>query len=206
LTAQVAARLAPLALRPDEAKTLLMLISEEEEKEGNSVTAAIKKANTELLTIQEKLDRLTRAYLDPDKSIDGDSFQTVKAELILQKTTLKAEKDRLQKKRINSWIEPARDLISTLQTLGTMPDTASPQEIANNLRKIGTNPFLANKTVTFSFSENYVFIPSLLASARSASPFPDPKRCGNFDQSFKWCTRQDLNLQPFDPKSNALSN
>jgi hypothetical protein len=25
-------------------------------------------------------------------------------------------------------------------------------------------------------------------------------------QSAKWRTRQDLNLQPFDPKSNALSN
>jgi hypothetical protein len=87
-----------------------------------------------------------------------------------------------------------------------MPDTASPQEIANSLRKIGTNPLLANKTVTFSFGENYDFLPSLLASARSASPVPAAKRCGDFAQSSRWCAGQDLNLQPSDPKSEALSN
>jgi hypothetical protein len=75
-----------------------------------------------------------------------------------------------------------------------MPDTASQRDFANNAKKIGLNPLLANKTVNFSFGENYDSIPSLLASARSAPSNPALKRCGDFAQSSKWCPRQDLNL------------
>jgi hypothetical protein len=96
-----------------------------------------------------------------------------------------------------------------METLGIMPVTASLPEFANILRKIGTNLFLANKTVNFSFSENYDFLPSLLASARSATVEGAAKRCGDSVQNFQsseWCIGQDLNLQPSDPKSEALSN
>jgi site-specific DNA recombinase len=208
LAAQVMAKLAPLALAPHEAIEIRDLISKEEMAESGTVGTAIKQATAELATIQEKLDRLTRAFLNPDESFDGDSFHTVKEELILQKTALKAQKERLQKKRVNSWIEPTRNVISTLETLGNMPVAASPLEIANILRKIGTNPLLANKTVTFSFSENYDFIPSLLASARSAQLVNSSKRHGDLpqnSQSSEWCAREDLNLHPLRDQILSLA-
>src|SRR5258706_16201981 len=52
------------------------------------------------------------------------------------------------------------------------------------------NPILANKTVTFSFGEDYDFLPSLLASARVAANIVAPKRHGDFPQNSKsseWC-------------------
>lgn len=196
---QVRAKLAPLMIQPDEADEIKAVISQIEAKESGTITDTIKKTTSDLVTIQEKLDRLTRSYLNPEEGVDGDSFHTIKTELIREKTRLKAEKERLQKKRVNSWIEPSRDAIKSLQTLATMPDTASPHEIAENLRKFGTNPVLANKTVTFSFGEPYNFLPCLLASARSASHFLASKRCGDFNQNL-----QSSRWRPYR-ESNPLS-
>jgi hypothetical protein len=87
-----------------------------------------------------------------------------------------------------------------------MPDTAAPQELANILKKIGTNSLLSNKTVTFSFSGNYDFLPFLLASGRAATPVPAAKRGGDFDQSFRWCAWRELNPQPAASEAVTLSN
>lgn len=162
------------------------------DKESASLGESSRKVDAVISVLDEKLRKLTRHLLD--EIIDEDMYRVSKEELLVEKTALIQEKNRLKKKRCNYWIEPALTLVSTLETLGQMADAASPQKIANDLRKIGTNPFLSNKTVTFSFAENYDFIPSLLASARSASPVSASKRCGDFDQSFKWCSWQESNL------------
>ncbi len=192
LATQVLDKLSPLGISTPEANEIRALISVQEEAENGTISTAIKQMNFQLFNIQEKIDKLTRAYLDPDQSVDEDSFRNVKQELVIEKTALKAEKDRLQKQRLHHWIEPTRNLISTLETLGNMPVAASPFEIANILRKIGTNPLLANKTVTFSFGENYDFLPSLLACARSAQLVNPAKRHGDLpqnSQSSKWCAQ-----------------
>ena len=103
---------------------------------------------------------------------------------------------------VQIWIEPSLTLISTLETLGTMPDTASLHESAQIVREIGTNPLISNKTVTFSFSTDYDFIPSLLGAVRLVQTIPLAKWCGDFtqnSQSSKWCTGKELNLEPSDP-------
>jgi hypothetical protein len=136
-------------------------------------------------------------------------YRASKEEILIEKTALVQEKNRLKKKQCNYWIEPALTVISTLETLGQMAAPHSPQETANILRKIGTNPRLSKKTAIFSYSEDYDFLPSLLAFARVADEKVAPMRRGDSpqnSQSSKWCAGQDLNLQPSDPKSEALSN
>lgn len=78
-----------------------------------------------------------------------------------------------------------------------MPDAASPHEIAKLFKKIGSNPILANKTVNFSFGEDYDFLPSLLASARIAANCCAPKRHGDLPQNSQrseWCAAEVSNL------------
>jgi hypothetical protein len=198
VASQVQQKLSPFALTRAESTEIRAAIQLEEDREEAGVKTVIRDAIAELAAIQDKLDRLTRAYLNPAECIDSDSFHRVKEELILRKTALKAEKERLQRERVNSWIEPTRNLINTLETLDNMAGTASPSELAKTLRKIGTNPLISNKTVTFSVGEEYVFLPSLLASARSASEVPTVKRPGDLDQSLRWCPGPDSNRKPID--------
>jgi hypothetical protein len=144
-----------------------------------------------------------------DEVIDEDMYRVTKEDFLTEKAVLTTEINRLRREGCNYWIEPSLTIILHLETLGTMPDTASLQDFANIVRKIGTNPILANKTVNFSFSENYDFIPPLLASARSAPLELDAKRCGDSpqnSQSSKWCAWRELNPQPAASEAVTLSN
>ncbi len=161
-------KLSPLAISATEAQEIRLLISHEEQTESGTIGTAIKKTTDELTEVQEKMDRLTRAFLNLEEGIDGDSFHRVKSELVIQKRHLKPKKSGCKKRGSITGSNLLENIISTLETLGNMADAASPHDIAKLLQKIGSNPLLANKTVTFSFGEDYDFLPSLLASVRSA--------------------------------------
>jgi hypothetical protein len=83
----------------------------------------------------------------------------------MEKTSLKRERERLQRSRSRFWIEPARDVVNTLETLETTEFGESLPDISHHVRKIGTNRLISRKTVSMSLSPNYVCLPSLLASA-----------------------------------------
>src|SRR5690606_3860452 len=88
-------RLKRLAVTPEQAETLRALIDKESEKDGQSNDKACDSLSDRLGIIQEKLNKLTRGYLD--EVIDQESYQAAKAELVLEKTALKREKERLSK-------------------------------------------------------------------------------------------------------------
>jgi len=119
--------------------------------------------------------------------VDEDSYGQSKEELLVEKTRLKQERLRLHKSREQSWIEPARKLINDLQTLGKMETSPNLSDISGLVQKIGTNHLISRKNVTFSFSEDYDFVPSLLASVRVASSTPPASPCGVNWWSSKWC-------------------
>src|ERR1041384_6818730 len=117
-----------------------------------------------LSVLDEKLRKLTRCLLD--ELLDEDTYRATKEELMLEKTKLVHEKNRLQRKRCNYWIEPTREIINTLETLGKTDSAKDLPELSKLVQKIGTNPTISSKKVSFSFSEDYDFVPSLLASVR----------------------------------------
>jgi hypothetical protein len=96
------------------------------------------------------------------------------AGLVLEKTTLKQQKEQLHRTRSSSWNEPVKEVINTMELAGKLQTDKSPQEISQVVHKVGTNRLLSRKTVTFSFSEPYAFIPSLLASRPVTIPNTSP--------------------------------
>ena len=96
--------------------------------------------------------------------VDEDSYRQSKEELIVEKTRLKQEKQRLCGSRENSWIEPARKVVIALQTLGKNDVSEHPSEISGLVQKIGTNRLISRKNVSFSISAPYDFPLSLLAN------------------------------------------
>jgi site-specific DNA recombinase len=196
--------LKPLAISPEQANHLRSLIDAETKKEGNAAGTEVEQISDRLSDIQKKLNKLTRGYLD--ELIDEESYQTATADLVTQKTALKQEKQRLHKTGSSFWNEPAKEVINTLEMAGKQQTDKSPQEISQVVHKVGTNRLLSRKTVTFSFSEPYDFIPSLLASIEASPSLTPPSLGDETGGCITWCIRQDLNLQPSDPKSEALSS
>ncbi len=137
--------------------------------------------------VQKKLNKLTRAFLD--ELIDEESYQAAKADLVMEKTMFKEEKQRLHITRASFWNEPVKEVINTMELAGKSQTDKSPQEIAQVVHKVGTNRLLSRKTVTFSFAHPYDFIPSLLASSEASTPTTAPSLGDANSQSIRWCTQ-----------------
>jgi site-specific DNA recombinase len=192
IVAQCLEKLKPLGITADEAASIHSNINERTKKDSGSLEADVKQISEKLSGVQEKLNRLTRAYLD--EIIDEESYQAAKADLVTEKTALKQEKSRLQKTRSGYWIEPAREVVNALESAGKAQTEPAPEQIAQLVHKIGTNRLISQKTVSFDFTEPYEFTLSLLSEMRAAiSKNPSLHSEQNL-QSSKWCPRQDLNL------------
>ena len=179
--------LRPLAIAPEEAQALHSAIDAEVVKESSSLDDAIGALQNRMQPLQKKLDRLTHGYLD--ELIDEDTYRKAKEELVIEKIALKSEKERLHRSRSSCWIEPAREVVNALETMGKSGFAESLPQIAQQVQKIGTNPKISGKKVSFSFSEPYAFIPSLLASARIATRDLSASRSGGNDAFTVWCPR-----------------
>ena len=139
----------------------------------------------QMTLIQQKLNKLTRGYLD--ERIDEESYQAAKADLVIEKTELKREKERLHRTRSSFWNEPAKEVINTLELAGKVQTGKSPQEISQLVYKVGTNRLLSRKTVSFSFAEPYDFAASLLASVETSTPTTSLSLCDEKSQRIIWC-------------------
>ncbi|MGD1087099.1 MAG: hypothetical protein ABR955_00015 [Verrucomicrobiota bacterium] len=154
--------LKPLAISPEQANVVRALIDEETHKDSQSLEIEDDRMSDQLTLVQQKLNRLTRGYLD--ELIDEESYQAAKADLVIEKTELKQEKQRLRRTRSSFWNEKSQT-------------EKSPQEISHLIRKVGTNRLLSRKTVSFSFAEPYDFAASLLASVEASPSTTCPSLC-----------------------------
>lgn len=185
--------LAPLALSAEDASLAHARIDEYGSQESLTLNTELKAMQEKVLLVQGKLDRLTRGYLD--QLIDEESYRTAKEELVLEKTGLKAEKERLHKSRSSYWIEPAREVIKTLETLGKTDTANNLPELSRLVRKIGTNHQISRKQVSFSLSAPYDFVACLRASHAIQSSTSISSRSDENPESPMWCAGQDSNLR-----------
>ena len=182
----------PLAISSEHANFVRALIDAETQKDGESLETANGEMNDKISLVQKKLNKLTRAFLD--EVIDEESYQAAKADLVAEKTNLKAEKQQLHRTRSSSWNEPAKAVINALELAGKLQTEPSPQEISQLVHTVGTNRHISRKTVTFSFSKPYDGIPSLLTFSHVTT---SNQSLSLGDENWwitKWCPRQDLNL------------
>jgi hypothetical protein len=185
LAAQCMKMLRPLALSAEEAAGLHAVIEVEAEKEQGALAGVFQKTDEALHDVEQKLRKLTHCLLDG--VVDEDSYRLSKEDLIVEKSRLKQEKQRLQRSRENCWIEPARKVVSALESLGKNEVLQNLPEISGLVQKVGTNHRISRKTVSFSISEPYDFTLSLLGKMRlELSDNPSLHADANW-WSTKWC-------------------
>jgi DNA invertase Pin-like site-specific DNA recombinase len=189
--AQCAELARPAALSATEAAELRAEVESTGKQELQSLVIAVQKIDEKLEPLEEQHRTLRRLALNG--TFSEDEYRESKEELVLRQNELKQEKRRLQKTRENSWVEPARRLVNTLETLGKTPIAENLHEFSRVVQKIGTNHMISRKTVSFSFSEDYEFVPSLLASVRVSASQSESNSASQISRSSKWCALQDLN-------------
>jgi site-specific DNA recombinase len=185
LTSQCLDKLRPYALLPAEASEIANLIESMAESERATKSQGIHQMTEALQPIEEKLRKLTRHLLD--ELIDEDSYRIAKEDLLVEKTRLKQERQHLNRTGENSWVEPAKRFVKSLETLGETQFENNLPEISALVQNFGTNRLISRKTVSFSVGKKYELIPSLLASVRMSPCVVSP--LGNLQNqgSTKWC-------------------
>jgi site-specific DNA recombinase len=188
-----------LAIDPEQAAAIRSMIDEKTEKDGQYLEARARELGEKLGAIQGKLNMLTRGYVD--EVIDRESYEASKADLVLEKTTLKREKERLARTGSTYWNEPANDFVNALELAGKVQTDGTPQEISALVQKVGTNRLITSKQVSFGFSPEYEFAASLLSEINVALS-ADPSLRSNVDwQSSNWCPLVNYLQTVFDRKT-----
>jgi hypothetical protein len=178
--------LRPLGLSAVEAGELRETVEAEAKKELQSLITAIQAIDAKLEPLETQHRNLRRLALNG--TFSEEEYRESKEELVLEQTRLKQEKRRLQKTRENSWIEPTRDLVNTLEMAGKATFSETLPELARLVQKIGTNHVISRKTVSFEFSEIYKPLPILLGLCRTSRSVNLEGRTTENQQSGGWCT------------------
>ena len=105
LVNQICQKLKEIALPENWSKQMLEYLEKAEKQQIQVGENFAQKINQKLTEIQNKLDKLLEGYLDG--LIDEEDYKRKKGDLIQQKITLKDEKEMAEKKKFQSWIEPA---------------------------------------------------------------------------------------------------
>jgi len=186
-----------LAISPEEASLLRTLTEETLTRNGKAVETANAEVVTNLASVQAKLNKLTRAYLDD--LIDEEDFRAAKANLVTEKTALKHEKTRLQRTGTTSWFEPMMGLINTLELAGKAGEAKSPDEIAPLVQRTGLNLLISRKKVSFELAPPFDFASEFLAETRvsfNSRPVPQLDTLGT---RTIWCRLHDHFLTCVQP-------
>jgi len=145
LVNQICQKLKEIALPENWAKEMLEYLEKEGKKEIQVGEIFVQKINQKLTEIQNKLDRLLEGYLDG--LIEEEDYKRKKEEFIRQKITLKGEKEMVEKKKFQNWIEPTRNFLKTAFSIQKLTSGKSLEEIKQIVERVGTNHTISNKKV-----------------------------------------------------------
>ncbi len=167
LAAQLRAQLQKVALCDDVVEKMLAKVKEWERDLSLSSQSAARNLETEMEECEHKIDKLVSAYIDGD--IPKESYFAKKEELMKTKLALEARK-RDSGQQGTYWIEPLREWILDTKNATFVASSENLSEICAFVRKIGTNPILHNKSVTFSFAPPWNSVSHHKAISASRAP------------------------------------
>ena len=165
LAEQLQSLLQTVALRDDWTEKMLKQVELWEKENFQSSRTFVQNLETELKTVQQKLDKLVSTYLDGD--IEKEIYLEKKEGLMKQKMSLLKRKEDFGQKRKN-WVEPLRDWIKSSSEAEIRAKCQNYHELKQVVEKIGTNRLLLNRKVQMDFSEPWGFTASRLAGRGDA--------------------------------------
>src|SRR3989344_3754126 len=165
LAEQLQSLLQTVALRDDWTEKMLKQVELWEKENFQSSRTFVQNLETELKTVQQKLDKLVSAYLDGD--IEKEIYLEKKEGLMKQKMSLLKQKEDFGQKRKN-WVEPLREWIKSSSEAEIRIKCQNYQKLKQSVEKIGTNRLLLNRKVQMDFSEPWRFAALRLAQSGHA--------------------------------------
>ena len=132
-----------------------------EKDQKNSSNNFVEKIDEKLKQVSGKLDKLVDAFLDG--MIDKEIYLVKKDELVNQKTSFWQEKKDFRVKSKN-WFEPIRKFVKAAHRAEKLALSDDYEEIKSYAEKIGSNIYLHDRKVVFSFKKPFSLIPKYIST------------------------------------------
>ncbi len=155
LAGQIISSLSKIWLNDKTADKILQDFEKRKTKEELTASTEISKLEQELKIIEEKIERLLDGYISV--LIDSSEYQTKKQKLIEQKYDLNQKLNDLKQGRAG-WLELAKDIILTCNSVGRFSKEKNYDELAEICRKTGSNFVLKDKKLSFEFRQPFDFL------------------------------------------------
>ncbi len=146
LLAQVKERLQTISLSDKYTGWMLNKVGEWEREETTVSGSEIQHLSSEIKASEEGMDKLVSTYLDGD--IPKENYLKRKDILMRSLATLQEKKKDVERGRKN-WIEPLREWVLDIQQATVLDSSDDLQEISDFVRKVGTNPCIEHKSMSF---------------------------------------------------------
>lgn len=204
LALQLKEQLQKVAISDEWSGKFLRKVDEWEKEKIYSSQTFVQNLERKIMENQEKLDKLVSAYIDGE--IPKESYLKKKEELMKEKLLLNQRRQDFEQKRKN-WIEPLRNWILDTKEANKLASSDNFYEIREFVRKVGTNPQLFNKSVSFSFIPPFDFLAKMnskiLAEPRAERGARQKSAAKNLTSCEMW-TLGDLNSRPPQCKCGVL--
>ena len=167
LATQVKARLQSVALPNTHTDWMLKKVDEWEKEQTFKTASSVQDTKNKIIETQEKLDKLVSAYIDGD--IPKESYLAKKEDLLKTKVSLAEKKDN--GRTTKNPLEPLRSWILDTKKASFLAFSDNYPEMKQIIQKIGTNPKLSDRSLSFSFIPPSDFLASRLAGRVPTIPF-----------------------------------
>ncbi|MBI2669812.1 MAG: recombinase family protein [Candidatus Yanofskybacteria bacterium] len=166
LVIQIKTRLQSVALPDTHTDWMLKKVDEWDKDKTNKTASSVQNIKFKIVETQEKLDKLVSAYMDGD--IPKESYLTKKEDLLKIKVSLVEQKTKPNQKNP---LEPLRQWVLDTKKASFLASSENYHEMKQIIQKIGTNPKLSDRSLSFSFIPPSGFLASRLAGCAPTIPF-----------------------------------
>ena len=158
ITSQMQEELKKVSLSDAVADWLIAEVEKEKLENDQVTNLQVQKVNSEIATIDSKLDKLMTAYLE--NALTLPEYQETKNKLMLEKHALKDKLSAFERSATIRF-EPVVKFFNESKQAKIVAESGDPTKIRSFLQKVGSNPLVLNRSLTFTPRFPFAFVPKI---------------------------------------------
>ena len=153
-----------VSLSDEVADWLIAEVEKEKAEDGKTSNLHIEKVNSEILSVDAKLEKLMTAYLE--NALTLPEYQETKNKLITEKQVLKDKLVDFSKVSADRF-EPVINFLNDCKQATILAESTDITKIRSFFQKVGSNPLVLNRTLIFSPHFPFAFVTKIPKNANN---------------------------------------
>ncbi len=162
ITSQIQQELKKVSLSDAVADWLIAEVEKEKIENDQTSNVQTQKVNTEIATVDAKLDKLMTAYLE--NAITLSEYQETKNKLTIEKCVLKDKLTTFERSATIRF-EPVIKFFNDCKQAAILAESSDTAKIREFFQKVGSNPLVRDRALVFSPRAPWVSVPKISQNA-----------------------------------------